>query len=245
MKKTAVSVVVYTIKYHKQQPCFAALEKQTCKDFELIVVDASEGVSKARNEGIKKASCDIIAFTEADGVPAPDWVEKILKHMKNEMGITGRVVHPRNDIFKTISSEFYPGDESAYVNFDVLRGGNMAFRKKVFEKVGLFDENIIWGFNETEFGLRYVKKYKLKYCPDVIFTHWYAKSLRHYLKKQFLFGQNNLYIWHLQGLSGGEILRRTIPHHIPFTKLSFVKTLGRIFLDLGIFYSKIKQSHNL
>lgn len=231
----SLSVVVYTIKHHKEQPCFEALEKQTCKDFELIVVDGSNGVSRARNEGIKKAKCDIIAFTEADGQPAPDWVEKILKNMKNEMGITGRVVHPRNDVYKTIQDKAMNiGDEEKYTN--MLSGGNMAFRKEVFENVGLFNEQIYWGHNETEFLIRYLKKYKLKYCPDVIFTHWYAKNLRHYLKKQFLFGKNSLYIWNLQGLSGGERLRRMVPRPKP-SKVSIVQSLGRIFGDLGILYS--------
>ena len=237
-KKALISVVVYIHKYHKNQPCFEALKNQTYKNFELIVVDATDGVSKARNEGIEKAKADIIVFTEADAIPANNWVEKILVHMKNEFGITGRVVHPRNDIFRTITLQFYPGDQPVYVNFDVLRGGNMAFRKEVFEEIGLFDESIKWAHNEVEFAIRYLRKYKLKYCPDVICKHLYARSLSHYLKKQFLFGRGSNYLWQKQGLDKRDILRRMIPKYSG-NRLGLYKLLGRFFVDAGIIFDKI------
>ena len=243
MKNPAISVVVYTVKHHKSFPCLEALKQQTFKDFELIVVDGSKGVAAARNEGIRRATSNHIAFTEADGIPARDWVENILLHMRNENGITGRVVHPRNDIYRIINQQFDQGNEEKYT--DVLSGGNMAFRREVFSEVGLFDENLEWGFNETEFSFRYLRKYKLKYCPDVVFIHYYARNVAHYLKKQFLFGISALYVWNKQGLSGGEILRRTVIRRIPLTKLAFAMALGKMFLDLGIVYSGMKHPEKL
>ncbi len=238
MKNPVISVVVYTVQHHKSFPCLEALKQQTFRDFELIVVDGSKGVAAARNEGIRRSSSDIIAFTEADGIAAEDWVEKIILHMKDHKGITGRVVHPRNDVFRIINEQFDQGDEEKYT--DVLSGGNMAFRREVFSEVGLFDENLEWGFNETEFSFRYLRKYELKYCPDVVFIHYYARNLAHYLRKQFLFGKSALYVWKKQGLTGGEILRRTVVRRIPLTKLAFVAALGKIFLDLGILYRKVR-----
>ncbi len=241
--RPTVSVVVYRIEHHKDAPCLFALRNQTYADFELIVVDGSKGVSAARNEGIRRSSSDIIAFTEADGIPAQDWVEKTIFHMRNEHGITGRVVHPANDVYRLISRQFDQGDEEKYTS--ILSGGNMAFRKEVFSEVGLFDENLEWAFNETEFSFRYLRKYRLKYCPDAVLTHYYARNLLHYLKKQFLCGKSALYVWRKQGLAGGEIMRRTIIRRLPFTKLSLVASLGIIFLDLGIVYAKLRHPEKL
>lgn len=235
---SSISLIVYTHKDHRSHPCLQALREQTFKDFELIMVDGSEGVSAARNEGIRRSTGDIIAFTEADGIPAPDWVERILIGMKDQKGITGRVVHPKDDIYKILNEQFDQGDEERYT--DVLSGGNMAFKKEVFSEVGLFDESIDWGHNETEFAVRYLRKYRLKYCPDLILTHFYAVNLKHYLKKQFLFGENALYLWKKQGLSGGEMLRRMVPRPKP-TKVDILSALGRISGDLGILYDKTRD----
>lgn len=235
----SLSVVAYTLNPGEASPCLEALRNQTRRDFEIILVDGSNGVSAARNEGIRRATGDIVAFTEADGIPAQDWVEKILLHMKNEKGITGRVVHPRADVYKIINdSVLDQGDEEKYTN--VLSGGNMAFSRDVFSEVGLFDERIDWAHNETEFAVRYLRQYPLKYCPDVVFYHWYAKNLRHYLKKQFLFGKNAVYLWQKQGLSGGQMLRRMIPRPKP-TKVSLVQTMGRVCGDLGIVYARLRK----
>lgn len=235
---SSISVIVYTHKNHKSHPCLQALREQTFKDFELVIVDSSKGVSAARNEGIRRSTGDIAAFTEADGIPAPDWVERIRYHMKDEYGITGRVVHPRDDVYKILNDQFDQGDEEKYTR--VISGGNMAFRRDVFDRVGLFDESIDWGHNETEFAIRYLREYRLKYCPDLILTHWYAKNLRHYLKKQFLLGKNALYLWEKQGLGGGERLRRMVPRPKP-TKVDILSAIGRISGDLGILYDKTRD----
>ncbi len=234
-----VSVVVYVLPQHNTVPCLEALRNQTFPDFELIVVDGSRGVCVARNEGIRRAATGIIAFSEGDCLPARDWVEKILLHMENERGITGRVVHPRADVYGNINDlVLNQGDEEKYTN--TLSGGNMAFRKEIFRQVGLFDEQIHWAHNEMEFASRYLKKYRLKYCPDLVSTHWYARNLRHYLSKQFLLGKNSLYLWRKQGMTGGQMLRRMVPRPRT-TKVGLLMALGRVFGDLGILYYELKE----
>src|ERR1041385_8126335 len=88
--------------------CLDALRKQTypAHSYEIIVVDngsavpvdrvvASYGHARvvheqrvgsyaARNSGLKVARGQVIAFTDADCLPAPDWIEKGVAHLKRE-----------------------------------------------------------------------------------------------------------------------------------------------------------------
>ncbi|MBE9178311.1 glycosyltransferase family 2 protein [Oculatella sp. LEGE 06141] len=85
--------------------CLAALDQQTYPEqcYEVIVVDnastedvssvvhsyrraiaayeATPGSYAARNTGIALARGEVIAFTDADCIPAPDWIEKGVAHV--------------------------------------------------------------------------------------------------------------------------------------------------------------------
>lgn len=75
-----VSVVVPTLGRGTLAECRAALERQTRRPDEVIVVVDQDrrGCSWARNEGIRRARGDLIAFTDDDCVPAPDWLESLV-----------------------------------------------------------------------------------------------------------------------------------------------------------------------
>ena len=47
-------------------------------DLELIVFERNQGISKARNAGIAAARAPIVAFTDDDCVPSPEWCERLL-----------------------------------------------------------------------------------------------------------------------------------------------------------------------
>lgn len=78
-ERPRVSVVVPT----RERPgllrrCLAALEAQTLP-VEVVVVEDGEGRGPAwaRNEGVRRASGEVIAFTDDDCAPAPSWVEAL------------------------------------------------------------------------------------------------------------------------------------------------------------------------
>lgn len=75
-----VSVVIPTVGRETLALCQAALAKQTRPPDEVVVVidQARRGAAWARNEGIGRAKGDVIAFADDDGIPPPDWLERLV-----------------------------------------------------------------------------------------------------------------------------------------------------------------------
>ncbi len=77
----AVSVVVPTVGRDTLTPCREALSRQTRPPEEVIVVTDTDrrGPSWARNEGIRRSRGTLIAFTDDDCIPPPDWLERLIR----------------------------------------------------------------------------------------------------------------------------------------------------------------------
>jgi len=191
-----VSIVIITLKPFGDIDCISYLEKQTYQNYEYVIRD-DPGVSKAKNEAIKRAKGKIIAFIDDDAVPEKNWLENIVKNLDDEYGIVGKVIHPYNDVWGKIPEHYNQGETPFYTRTGV--GCNMAFRKEVFDDIGGFDEYFDWGHEESELFIRFNKKYKLKYCPDVVVTHSYADDILRYMKKRWMFGWNDRHYWRLTG----------------------------------------------
>jgi GT2 family glycosyltransferase len=68
----------------------------------------------------------------------------------------------------------------------------MAFRRKVAEEVGYFDENIQYGFDEVEFADRICRAgYKMVLDPEVLVWHKHRSTLKEFLKQNFQYGKGS------------------------------------------------------
>ena len=68
----------------------------------------------------------------------------------------------------------------------------MAFRRKVAEEVGCFDEQIQYGFDEVEFADRICRAgYKMVLDPDVLVWHKHRSTFREFLKQNFQYGKGS------------------------------------------------------
>jgi GT2 family glycosyltransferase len=71
-------------------------------------------------------------------------------------------------------------------------GCNMAFRRKVAEEVGYFDENIRYGFDEVEFADRVCRAgYKMVLDPEVVVWHKHRSTFKEFLKQNFQYGKGS------------------------------------------------------
>ena len=122
------------------------------------VYQPNQGAPAARNTGLKIASGDIIGFLDADDL----WTEN-----KLELQLPRLVDNPSIDIVlsyqKRLRLTAYIDDIPQFEEFEEpqinLSLGSGIFRKSIFKKVGLFDENLYhcddwdWFMRARELGI--------------------------------------------------------------------------------------------
>lgn len=115
------------------------------------VFESAQGLSHARNRGIAEAAGEVILFTDDDVLPEPDWLETTLAGLeKYGADACGGYIAPiweapppawLTDRFygflavRTERADDYPIESASQAPF----GANMAIRKTVFDKAGMFD----------------------------------------------------------------------------------------------------------
>lgn len=111
------------------------------------VAEPRPGLSAARNKGLAEARGDIIAFTDDDCYPAPDFVQRIADCFDDpDIGyIGGRILlFDPSDHPITIQTSEDRVELPAHAPFQVglIHGANFAFRRNVVNRVGWFDERL-------------------------------------------------------------------------------------------------------
>lgn len=129
--------------------------------------EKNEGFPKAINQGIREAKGDVIILLNNDVIVTPEWSEKLIVALQ-DFAIVGPVTNYAAGL-QRVEIETYEsieelnkaagywaencGDDIQEVNFII--GFCMAFRKSLFDEIGLFDESM-WPCSgeEVDFCLR-------------------------------------------------------------------------------------------
>lgn len=193
--------------------CLDSLEKQSIarEEYEIIVVDdgsddstsrtasaynalvirqAHRGPGAARNNGARVARGDILLFTDADCVPTPDWVERMLECFAEPdvVGVKGTYrTRQRGLVARFIQQEFedkYSRTRCCH-SIDFVDAYSAAYRREVFRHAGGFDE----GFRlaeDVEFSYRLAALgYRMVFQPEAVVYHNHAESIGVYVRKKF------------------------------------------------------------
>jgi glycosyltransferase involved in cell wall biosynthesis len=187
--------------------CLDSLAAQTYDRFEVVVVDdgstdgsdkaaeehdlggrpitvvrlgdSGRGAVAARTAGVDAASGDVLAFTDSDCVPAPDWVERGMAAINGGLG----VVQGRTES----SRPRRPTERSMWVSSDngLFPTCNVFYRRDEFDRAGGFDPTLAatLGFNvgdraqglgmgeDTMLGWRVRRAAGGAYADDVLVRH--------------------------------------------------------------------------
>ncbi|MBS0379250.1 MAG: glycosyltransferase [Proteobacteria bacterium] len=160
---------------------------------QLVTVTAP-GVVAALNAGLDATAADLVAFTDDDAAPRPDWTRRLVAHFVADPGLGGvggrdfihqhgRMLdgaHPnvgRISWFGRCVGNHHLGVGAAR-EVDVLKGVNMSFRRAALGGVR-FDERLLGGGAQVsnELGVSLAVKragWRLLYDPAVAVDHFPA-----------------------------------------------------------------------
>jgi glycosyltransferase involved in cell wall biosynthesis len=151
-----VSVVVPTLPGNDHDAVVAALRNQTVTDFELLLVDdASLDICEARNAGIESASADVVALTDDDCLPPPEWVKTIENALADD----------------TVCVEGSVSGGRTYRGTGLYVGCNLAFDREVALLAGGFRSEYAGWRDDTEFGWRMETYGLCRYDPALTMSH--------------------------------------------------------------------------
>lgn len=211
--------------------------KKYKKNIKLFEIKENKGFAKGINFGIKKSKYSKIIILNPDTKILPSTIKNLFK-CEDSSGaqiIGGKAkkinggIHNTCVRYPTLATILFdytnlrkliPGDffhkKHYYLDFkrrkntevDVISGCFMLIDKKVFKKIGLFDENFFMYLEDIDFCLRAKRNgFKIYYCndseiihhggdssknPDKIHHRAWVKSRRYYCFKHFSFFKNLL-----------------------------------------------------
>lgn len=226
MLEPLVSVVIPTFARPGQlRECLDALTRQEMPTdtFEVVVVDdggpepldtvvaefASQlrvrlvrqdnaGPSAARNRGAREAAAPLVAFTDDDCRPRPEWLGRLVAGERERPGalVGGSTVNGLpDDVFATTSQliidlvyEHFNGDpDNAYF----FASNNMLCRRDRFLELGGFDTAYSWaGAEDRDFCDRWrAAGLRLACRADAVIEHRHAQSLRKFCDVHYRYGR--------------------------------------------------------
>lgn len=154
----------------------------------------------ARNAGVRASRGELIAFTDADCVPDARWLSLLIKHFDNPAfgGVAGEIL-PFNTGTVTPAEKFAARtnmlsqrktQNHPYRPYGVT--ANVAYRRKVFEQIGLFNSSLESG-GDADFSWRMQEQTSWGLCfNDVaIVLHHHRTSWRELWKQFVRYGQGN------------------------------------------------------
>ncbi len=172
-----------------------------------IVHEKIPGLSNARNAGWRYSKAKIIAFTDDDCYPAPDFITHLAQaFLEKNIGFTGGrvLLHDPNDLPMTIklSEDFDYHNAYSFIGPGYIHGANFALTKQLLEQLDGFDPLMGSGTpypcEDCDILLRALNTgVRGKYCPNIVVSHHHRRRTADDLAKieaSYLAGRGAFYM---------------------------------------------------
>lgn len=210
----------------------------------IIATERNLGAFGAANVGVKAALGEIVAFMDDDAIAERTWVEKLIDTYRefDAIAVGGKILPAwccqrpdylpeEMDWLVGVTHEGFAEENAVEVRNTF--GPNMSFRREVFERIGLFNEEL--GFaqsapfyrqgSEADFGWRMKQELGkgVIYSPEAVVYHEISQSkvkVRTLLKRAFYQGYSKALLRRFNPSSGvltveRSYLKRLLMKRIP------------------------------
>ena len=152
------------------------------------------GAAAARNRGAQQARGSILAFTDADCEPCPDWIEQMLAPFddRSVVGVKGAYRTRQSSLVARFAQAEY---EEKYdrlaraVRIDFIDTYAAAFRRDIFFEQGGFDPEFQFD-EDQEFSFRLARAgYTMVFAPAAIVYHLHPSGLWAYARRKAQIGR--------------------------------------------------------
>ncbi len=237
------------------EDCLSSLQRLRYPDYEVIVIndgsrDATPeiaarypvrlisvpngGLSAARNLGLRAATGEIVAYTDADTRVDEDWLAYLVQPFltADVVGVGGPNVVPPDDGWVAQCVARSPGGPTHVLLNDTVAehipGCNMAFRKWALEEIGGFDPTYIKAGDDVDICWRLqARGWHLAFSPAALVWHHHRNSARAYWRQQVGYGE------------GESFLAQR--HQEKFNERGLTRWQGRIYSPLPAYRSLFKS----
>jgi cellulose synthase/poly-beta-1,6-N-acetylglucosamine synthase-like glycosyltransferase len=187
----------------------AAVVEARSHGLHLRVLDENNIQSSyaARNTGIKAAKGELLAFTDADCRPIPQWLERLIQPFDNpDIGLViGEVsalpgktwLEQHADRQNTLTQK----DTLAHPFCPYGQTANLAVRRAVFQEIGLFRPYLTTG-GDADLCWRILREtaWQYHFAEDAIVKHRHRANLQEFRRQWERYGRSNKYLHELHGV---------------------------------------------
>ena len=171
----------------------------------IVLEETRRGASAARNTGARAATGEVIAFTDADCCPRPDWLAALAVPLADPGvgAVAGRLLStPPRGVVEAFSSLFTLQSAPAaarHTRWTPWTGGfptaNLAVRRGLLQILGGFDESVaIYGEDYDLCARIYEAGAAIVYTPAAVVEHQHRVALRSMLRQAFGFGRSHAWL---------------------------------------------------
>jgi GT2 family glycosyltransferase len=158
-------------------------------EVKIVRSPANRGCPHARNIGLSQAAGEILAFIDADGFAASDWLREVVQAFDGDPtigAIASTVFFEGNPLVingagGTVNRQGWAADLSMNESYEQAQivsealypmGCGMAIRRVAVEQVGPFDDRMLNYYDDVDYGTRIWRaRYRIVVAPDAWVDH--------------------------------------------------------------------------